>query len=217
MSHQSPLLDAPCSINDSIQSCDSPSGSSTSEPHDDSMQQTFIDQSFFYKLDQLSPDNPLYFMQQQQQQQQQQSSSVDEDESMAESTIINNDTASTRRVSDTTTPQYQQQQQALSPSAASYHTPPAMSPGASSSVGAMSVVEPLQPSSSTATAPEHNQTFWSGVNSVSGLSFSICCIRLTSISTLQFLSNVTQNPFPQAIPNLARNFTEYLSSSYPSL
>ena len=175
MSHQSPLLDVPCSINDSIQSCDSPSGSSTSEPHDDSMQQTFIDQSFFYKLDQLSPDNPLYFMQQQQQQQQQQPSSVDEDESMAESTIINNDMASTRRVSssETTTPQQPPApyQQALSPSAASYHTPPAMSPGASSSVGAMSVVEPLQPSSSTATAPEHNQTFWSGVNSVSGSSF----------------------------------------------
>lgn len=183
MSHQSPLLDVPCSINDSIQSCDSPSGSSTSEPHDDSMQQTFIDQSFFYKLDQLSPDNPLYFMQQQQQQQQQQPSSVDEDESMAESTIANDTASSTRRVSSsdttttTTTPhqqhyqqqqqQQQQPQQALSPSAASYHTPPAMSPGASSSVGAMSVVEPLQPSSSTATAPEHNQTFWSGVNSVS--------------------------------------------------
>ncbi|KAI8646195.1 hypothetical protein BD408DRAFT_5436 [Parasitella parasitica] len=47
-----------------FQTCDSPSGSSTSEPHDDAMniqQPSFIDQSFFYKLDQLSPDNPLYF------------------------------------------------------------------------------------------------------------------------------------------------------------
>lgn len=52
---------------ETFQSCDSPSGSSTSEPHDETQQQaSFIDQSFFYKLDQLSPDNPLFFMQQQQ-------------------------------------------------------------------------------------------------------------------------------------------------------
>jgi hypothetical protein len=59
---------------DNFQTCDSPSGSSTSEPHDEVMnlqQPSFIDQSFFYKLDQLSPDNPLFFMQQQQQQHQQ--------------------------------------------------------------------------------------------------------------------------------------------------
>jgi hypothetical protein len=37
-------------------------------------QQHFMDPSFFYNLDQIANENPLYFMQQQQQQQQQQQS-----------------------------------------------------------------------------------------------------------------------------------------------
>ncbi|KAI7902590.1 uncharacterized protein BX663DRAFT_509767 [Cokeromyces recurvatus] len=63
----SPLMDLHSSVasEDNFNACDSPSGSSTSEPHDDVMKSSFIDQSLFYKLDQLSPDNPLYFMQQQ--------------------------------------------------------------------------------------------------------------------------------------------------------
>ncbi|KAI8137611.1 hypothetical protein BJV82DRAFT_634540 [Fennellomyces sp. T-0311] len=175
MPQASPLLDIP------PEDCDSPSGSSTSEPHDDSMQiqQPFIDQSFFYKLDQLSPDNPLYFMQQQQQQQQKKES-LEEDQTMTE--VNDSDLGSAASPNNTRLPSVEQHSPLL-------QQPFSVVPSSSNS----SVIEPLQPS--TSSAPETNQTFWSGVNN--------------------FLSNVAQNPFPQAIPNLARNFTDYLSSSYP--
>ncbi|KAI9488232.1 hypothetical protein BDB00DRAFT_58776 [Zychaea mexicana] len=208
MPQASPLLDVP------IEDCDSPSGSSTSEPHDDSMQiqQPFIDQSFFYKLDQLSPDNPLYFMQQQAQQQQQiknESSSssnspytmVDEDQSMAEANDSELGSAASPLQANSSTRQSSVEQQ-LSPSLQQQllqqqQQHPFVPPSASTTRNNPSngLVEPLQPSNSSS-APETNQTFWSGVNN--------------------FFSNVAQNPFPQAIPNLARNFTDYLSSSYPA-
>ncbi|KAI9259694.1 hypothetical protein BDA99DRAFT_513959 [Phascolomyces articulosus] len=236
MPQASPLLDIP------IEDCDSPSGSSTSEPHDDSMQihpQPLFDESFFYKLDQVPPDNPLYFMQQQQmllqQQQQQQQipknennsvgsssssnngglnnmnmnmnnnmnniamsnhgspATMDEDQSMAE--INDSDLGSAasplqnniRQPSvERHSPLMQQQQQPLQQLQQQPFIPPT-----STSSNNGSIIEPLQPSNSSS-AP--GQTFWSGVNN--------------------FLSNVAQNPFPQAIPNLARNVTDYLSSSY---
>ncbi|KAL7316704.1 SPT3 Dosage dependent suppressor of Ty-induced promoter mutations-like protein [Mucor circinelloides] len=137
-----------------FQTCDSPSGSSTSEPHDDAMnlqQPSFIDQSFFYKLDQLSPDNPLYFMQQQQNlmQQQQQQQQIQQQ-------------------------QQQQLHQAISPSL----SPPPSLPSPSHTLN--SLVDPLLPNASTSN--DNNPTFWSGFNN--------------------------------AIPNLAKNFTEYISG-YP--
>ncbi|KAG0168641.1 SPT3 Dosage dependent suppressor of Ty-induced promoter mutations-like protein [Apophysomyces sp. BC1015] len=165
MQNSSPLLDVPLSTDDTFQSCDSPSGSSTSEPHDDSMnlQQPFIDQSFFYKLDQLSPDNPLFFMQQPQQQQNHDVQSPFEDHAMPEvetDTPMDTPSPATQSMTTTSTP--------AMPSLSAF--PPTQN----------SIVEPLQPANTS--APESNQTFWSGFNN--------------------------------AIPNLARNFTEYLST-YP--
>ncbi|KAI9029582.1 hypothetical protein CLU79DRAFT_468520 [Phycomyces nitens] len=59
MQNTSPLTSMSFSSNDFY---DSPSGSSASEPHDDSViLNPLIDHSFFYKLDQL-PKNPLVFM-----------------------------------------------------------------------------------------------------------------------------------------------------------
>ncbi|CAO3689062.1 unnamed protein product [Umbelopsis vinacea] len=55
------------------------------------------------------------------------------------------------------------------------------------------LVQPHQPPTS-GTAEASSSGIWSGFNN--------------------FFSNVATNPFPQAIPNLARNFTEYLSH-YP--
>ncbi|KAI9029581.1 hypothetical protein CLU79DRAFT_786808, partial [Phycomyces nitens] len=163
MQNTSPILDMILPTDDA--SCDSPSGSSTSEPHDEQMNtQPFIDQSFFYKLDQLSPDNPLFFMQQ---------------------------SENRPRQEELDTPM-----DASSPSPLSPQASVSMSPQSISTQGFMSapssIVEPLQPASSM--APGSSQTFWSGFNN--------------------FFSNVTHNPFPQAIPNLARNFTDYLSN-YP--
>lgn len=63
------MVDFPASLvmEDNFQTCDSPSGSSTSEPHDETHNTTqplsFMDQSFFHKLSQLTSDNPLFFMQ----------------------------------------------------------------------------------------------------------------------------------------------------------
>ncbi|KAF7722324.1 SPT3 Dosage dependent suppressor of Ty-induced promoter mutations-like protein [Apophysomyces ossiformis] len=175
MQNSSPLLDVPLTADDTFQSCDSPSGSSTSEPHDDSMnlQQPFIDQSFFYKLDQLSPDNPLFFMQQTQQQPNPEVHSSYEDQPMPE--------AEPDTPMDTPSPATQPMTTSSTPAMPSVSTFPQRS-----------IIEPLQPA--TTSAPESNQTFWSGFNN--------------------FFSNVAHNPFPQAIPNLARNFTEYLST-YP--
>jgi hypothetical protein len=122
-------LSGSVTTDDNTHTCDSPSGSSTSEPHDDAlpMQQPFIDQSFFYKLDQLSPDDPLYFMQQQRQQQEQQ-------QQQQHNHIAN-------------------YQASVSPSP----PPPSLSHS--------SIVDPLQPSSSTLT--QSSPTFWSGFNNVS--------------------------------------------------
>ena len=202
MPQASPLLDVP------IEDCDSPSGSSTSEPHDDSMQiqQPFIDESFFYKLDSVPPDNPLYFMQQQQQAQQmlleqqlQKSdnniassshsagnhnhnnsitlnnhgspTTIDEDQSMGE--VNDSDLASAasplhnniRQTSvERQSPLIQQQQQQQQ-----FQQQFIPSTTASSNNG--SVVEPLQPS--TSSVPEQNQTFWSGVNNVIFFAISI--------------------------------------------
>ncbi|KAL0076033.1 hypothetical protein F4703DRAFT_1319811 [Phycomyces blakesleeanus] len=164
MQNASPLLDMILPTDDA--SCDSPSGSSTSEPHDEAMNnsQPFIDQSFFYKLDQLSPDNPLFFMQQSENRPRQ---SEELDTPM-----------------DAPSPLSAQASVSMS------------SPQSMSTQGFMSapssIVEPLQPANSL--PAESSQTFWSGFNN--------------------FFSNVTHNPFPQAIPNLARNFTDYLSN-YP--
>jgi hypothetical protein len=132
-------------VDENFQTCDSPSGSSTSEPHDEAMnlqQASFIDQSFFYKLDQLSPDNPLFFMQQQQnniqtlQQQQQLQQQLQQQQ------------------------QQQQQQHVMSPSLsppASLHSPPLQHNN-------MSFADPLLPNASNQS--ESNPTFWSGFNNV---------------------------------------------------
>lgn len=122
-----------------FQTCDSPSGSSTSEPHDDAMhlqQPSFIDQSFFYKLDQLSPDNPLYFMQQQQNLLQQQQLQQQQQQMQ----------------------QQQQLHQAISPSL----SPPPSLPSPSHTLN--SLVDPLLPNASTSN--DNNPTFWSGFNNV---------------------------------------------------
>lgn len=150
----------PTTSEETPQTCDSPSGSSTSEPHDDSMhvQQPFIDQSFFHKLDQLSPDNPLYFMQQQLSQQQQQrrpedTSLEEEDQSMGEASA-----------------EAESQTSALSPQSVPGHPSPQpaiLNSTMTQSPASSNVIEPLQPSN--VSAPGSNQTFWSGVNNVSPL------------------------------------------------
>ncbi|OAD70632.1 hypothetical protein PHYBLDRAFT_79537 [Phycomyces blakesleeanus NRRL 1555(-)] len=61
MQNTSPLTTMSLASNDFY---DSPSGSSTSEPHDDlvNILNPLIDNSFFYKLDHLSTKNPMFFM-----------------------------------------------------------------------------------------------------------------------------------------------------------
>lgn len=148
MSTTSPMMDLSGSIavEENFQTCDSPSGSSTSEPHDETVnlqQPSFIDQSFFYKLDQLSPDNPLFFMQQQQQQQ-------------------NNNTQQHQH-NNIQQLQQQQIQHSISPSLSpqpSVHSPPSQS-----SMSHSNFADPLLPNSSNAN--ESNPTFWSGFNNVS--------------------------------------------------
>lgn len=162
MRNSSPSLDVP-----SEDSPDSPSGSSTSEPQDESshIQHPLMEQSFFYKLDQLSPDNPLYFMQQQSRQPGQ--PSFEEDHAMAEAS-----TESPSRM-DTNSPPSQHSldhHQAMSPQ--SDHplqtTPQSLTMSHMPSLQQQhdNIVDPLQPA--TSATPETNQTFWSGVNNVCG-------------------------------------------------
>ncbi|KAI8388132.1 uncharacterized protein BYT42DRAFT_611201 [Radiomyces spectabilis] len=208
MSIRNPVTDAGSTTKDmTAHLCDSPSESSTSEPHDDTthmQQNNFIDQSFFYKLDQLAPDNPLFFMQQQQQQQQQNEQHKHFDQSQSHHAPQEEDDAShyedqpmhdadtdvfmdftslnTEPPSSRLTLQQQQQQ------------PPSTTENSSLAQSQPhSIADSLQQATSSS-APESSQTFWSGFNS--------------------FFSNVAHNPFPQAFPNLAKNFTEYLST-YP--
>ncbi|ORZ18665.1 hypothetical protein BCR42DRAFT_372204 [Absidia repens] len=110
-----------------------------------------FDLSFLPKLDQLLPENPLFFMQQQHQQQQQQL----QDQAMKD---VNN-----------------------------------VSSIAESSTGAHPS-HALMPSFDQAASngSEANQSIWSGFNN--------------------FFSNVAHNPFPQSIPNLAKNVSEYFSN-----
>lgn len=53
-------------IEDNFHTCDSPSGSSTSEPHEETnnaQSLNYIDPAFFHKLNQLNSDNSLLFIQ----------------------------------------------------------------------------------------------------------------------------------------------------------
>lgn len=158
MSTTSPMMDLSGSIpattativDENFQSCDSPSGSSTSEPHDEAVhlqQPSFIDQSFFYKLDQLSPDNPLFFMQQQ------------------HNNNNNNNNGLGQLQNNSIHHLQQQQQQSISPSMsppASIHSP------SQSSLTQSNFADPLLPNSSNAN--DSSPTFWSGFNNVSNQS-----------------------------------------------
>lgn len=147
--------------------CDSPSGSSTSEPHDEPMNlqpPSFIDQSFFYKLDQLSPDNPLFFMQQQGNSIQQLQHQQHLQQQQQQQQLHHH--------------QLQQQQQLtnvsplLSPPVTNIHSPN----GSSHS----NFVDPLLPNNNNGNEESNNPTFWSGFNNVSFL-FGICNIKILTI------------------------------------
>ncbi|ORX52017.1 hypothetical protein DM01DRAFT_1408472 [Hesseltinella vesiculosa] len=98
----------------------------------------------------------------------------------------------------------QQQQQQGSPQHSSPHTQPSPSLPPSNTAlhdHSMETLSTLTPSSAQAllasefnqaSSSENHQSIWSGFNN--------------------FFSNVAHNPFPQSIPNLAKNVSEYLSN-----
>lgn len=127
------------------------------------LQQPFIDQSFFHKLDQLSPDNPLYFMQQSQQHQEHLRSLSDENEDE-----IMRDGFPDADLNMTFSQQHSPEQQGQAPYVQQQQKSFVDSVNASTcSTGnsSNSIVEPLQPN--TVPTSEGNQTFWSGINNVS--------------------------------------------------
>lgn len=171
----SPMMNiSSTSTNNDTNTCDSPSGSSTSEPHDEQMSSlqapSFIDSSFFYKLDQLSPDNPLFFMQQQQ------SNNI---QHLQHQQHLQQ--------------QQQSQQPSLSPSPnMSNHLLPTQS----------NFVDPLLPNN--AATDSSNPTFWSGFNNVSRRSFSFyvknkVLIIVCSNRLFQILQRISQIIFQEDI------------------